>query len=609
MNKSDKLIVVLLFIALFGLTFIQKRSAGQRAAAEAARRAELERIAATNVVASAGTTAATATDATATPSDGPALGATPSTQAAIAAPDFDEERVTLRSDELEIEVSNRGGAIVQAILPEFKATRDKDSPPVTMDFSDSPALALSGIPGIDANSRFTLTADEGGTSVVARAATADGLILERTITLLPRCEIAVRESFRNPGGAAMLVSSNEVSLGEVIRGTSRNDILGIDARPVETGKAVHWDTRLMKSFGVSGFGCGGAPDASSMPRSAVSEVFGNQEWLAIKSRFFVSLFSSDEPGTGYTFDVERDTRQQRLSLYSVSARYRFGARELAAGGEFTRSSTLYIGPKRLSYLWGQGHHRYQVMQFGWLTWVCLLLVPLLNGLAAISGGNYGVAIILVTIIIRLLLWPLTHKGAEGAKRMQAIQPQLKALQEKFKDDPQKLQQETLILYRTNKVNPMSSCLPLLLQMPVLIAMYTVLRSAIELRYAPFLWIADLSEAENLLEGMLPPPIYSLNILPILMAATMIVQSKLTPNMGGDQSQQKMMMWMMPIMMLFMFYPLSSGLVLYWTVSNILAIAQMWLQQRAAKKSVPASQAVIDADDPGMTRQMRRRMSR
>ncbi len=608
MNKSDKLIVVLLFIALFGLTFIQKRSAGQRAAAEATRRAELDRIAATNLVSTVESPTNADTVKPATPAEESTLSAAPA-EPALSAPAFDEERVTLRSDELEIEISNRGGAIVQAVLPEFKATREKDSPPVTMDFLDAPALALAGIPGIDANSQFSLTVDEALTSVVARAATSDGLIFERTITLLPQCEIAVRESFRNPGDKPMLLSSNAVSLGEVARGTSRNDMLGIDARPVETGKAVHWDTKLMKAFGGGGFGCGGAPSASAMPPSASSEVYGNQEWLAIKSRFFVSLFSSDEPGAGYAFNVTRDMKQQRLSLNSVSAHYRFDSREIAAGGEFIRSSTLYIGPKRLSYLWNQGHHRYQVMQFGWLTWVCLLLVPLLNGLAAISCGNYGVAIILVTIIIRLLLWPLTHKGTEGAKRMQAIQPKLKELQEKFKDNPQKLQQETMILYRENHVNPMSSCLPLLLQMPVLIAMYTVLRTATELRFAPFLWIADLSEAENLFEGMLPPPIYSLNILPILMAGTMIFQSKLTPNMGGDQSQQKMMMWMMPIMMLFMFYPLSSGLVLYWTVSNILAISQMWLQQRAAKKSVPASQTVLDADDPGLTRQQRRRMSR
>ena len=155
--------------------------------------------------------------------------------------------------------------------------------------------------------------------------------------------------------------------------------------------------------------------------------------------------------------------------------------------------------------------------------------------------NYGIAIILLTFLVRLIFWPLTRKSTEGMKKMQEIQPIIKELQKKFKDNPQKLQQETFAVYREHKVNPLSSCLPMLIQIPVFIALFYVLRNSVELRYAPFLWIADLSEPENLFAKVLPIP---LNILPILMAVTMALQSYLTPS-AGDPRQQRMMMVMMP----------------------------------------------------------------
>jgi YidC/Oxa1 family membrane protein insertase len=189
--------------------------------------------------------------------------------------------------------------------------------------------------------------------------------------------------------------------------------------------------------------------------------------------------------------------------------------------------------------------------------------------------------------------------------MQELQPKLKEVQAKFKDNPQKMQQETWALYRENKVNPMSSCLPMLIQIPVFIALFTVLRSAVELRYAPFLWIGDLSEPENLFAGVLPLP---LNILPFLMSGTMALQSYLTPSMG-DPQQQKMMMIMMPIMMLFMFYSFPSALSLYWTVSQVLSIVQMLMIRRStAHKLDPHGGDGVTVESP-QTRQQRRQTAR
>jgi YidC/Oxa1 family membrane protein insertase len=161
--------------------------------------------------------------------------------------------------------------------------------------------------------------------------------------------------------------------------------------------------------------------------------------------------------------------------------------------------------------------------------------------------------------------------------MQAIQPKVTALREKYKKDPQRMNREVMALYKENKVNPMAGCLPMLVQIPVFIGLFTVLRSAVELRFANFLWISDLSEPEGLLRGVLPFPESGLNVLPVYMTVTMVLQQQLTPT-AGDPQQKKMMMFM-PVIMLLLFYGMPSALVLYWSTSQTLAIVQLLLQRR------------------------------
>jgi YidC/Oxa1 family membrane protein insertase len=188
--------------------------------------------------------------------------------------------------------------------------------------------------------------------------------------------------------------------------------------------------------------------------------------------------------------------------------------------------------------------------------------------------NYGVAIMLLTILVRILFWPLTHKGTESMKRMADLQPLMTEIRQKYKENPQKQQQEMMKLYKEHKVNPMMGCLPMLVQIPVFIALFYVLRSAIELRFASFLWVKDLSEPEHLFMDLLHFP---LNILPLLMAATTMWQQKLTPS-TADPSQQKIMMFM-PLLMLVFLYNFASGLVLYWTTNNVIMIVQQLAQKR------------------------------
>ena len=184
-------------------------------------------------------------------------------------------------------------------------------------------------------------------------------------------------------------------------------------------------------------------------------------------------------------------------------------------------------------------------------------------------GNYGWTIILLTIITRIPFIPLMHKSQQSMKKMQAIQPMMASIKEQFKKDPQKMQKEMTALYKKHKVNPVGGCLPMLLQIPVFIALYNVLSKAIELRGAPFIfWIHDLSMKD---------PYY---ILPVVMGASMVIQQKMTPS-TMDPAQAKIMM-IMPIVFTFMFLSFPSGLVIYWFVNNILGIAQQLYANKKAE---------------------------
>jgi YidC/Oxa1 family membrane protein insertase len=201
-------------------------------------------------------------------------------------------------------------------------------------------------------------------------------------------------------------------------------------------------------------------------------------------------------------------------------------------------------------------------------------------------GNYGWAIVLLTIVVRIPFIPILNKGQKSMKKLQELQPKMSEIKEKYKKDPQKMQAEMMELYKKYKVNPMSGCLPMLLQIPVFFALYKVLLIAIELRGAPFMfWIKDLSGPDTLF-GHLPQwlPLLAgsaVGPLPIVMGITMVIQQKMTPT-AGDPRQAKMMM-LMPIVFTFMFLNFASGLVIYWLTNNILSIIQQFFVNRKISK--------------------------
>jgi YidC/Oxa1 family membrane protein insertase len=241
----------------------------------------------------------------------------------------------------------------------------------------------------------------------------------------------------------------------------------------------------------------------------------------------------------------------------------------------------YAGPKEYERLAALGGGQEEVMQFGFWGVISVVLLKSMKFFHNVIP-NWGIAIILVTIVIKILFWPIQAKSIKSMKAMQQFQPLMQKLREKYKDDPQRLNAEMMKLYKEHKINPFSGCLPMLVQIPVFFALFTMLRSAVELRGARFLWIKDLSQPDTVLQLAGFP----LNPLPLLMGVSMIWQMKLTPQ-TGDAQQQKIMQFM-PLIFLFVCYNMSSGLVLYWTVQQLLSIAQQWWSLRQTGASAPVA---------------------
>ncbi len=250
---------------------------------------------------------------------------------------------------------------------------------------------------------------------------------------------------------------------------------------------------------------------------------------------------------------------------------------VAPGGEMSTRFTLFFGPRDLTVLKGIGHNLDRAINFGWTD---IIAKPLLYVLRFFNGyvHNYGLAIILLTVLIKILFWPLTHKSYKSMKEMQKLQPLMAKLREKYKNNREQMNKELMGLYKTYKVNPMGGCLPMIIQIPVFFALYRILGSSIELRHAPFfLWINDLSAPDRLFHfsfqvPFMSPP-YGIPVLTLLMGASMFIQQKMTPT-AGDPTQAKFMM-LLPLVFTVMFINFPSGLVLYWLVNNILSIGQQY----------------------------------
>ncbi len=304
---------------------------------------------------------------------------------------------------------------------------------------------------------------------------------------------------------------------------------------------------------------------------------GKVNWIALQDRYFLESVIPENSD-----DAKLRVLQQEDGV--LESRLITQMENIDPGQKKQFLFDLYFGPKSMKVLTGMDNKLDKAINFGMfdiLAKPCLWLMNFVYGFIP----NYGIAIIILTIITKLLLWPLGNKSYKSMGEMKKIQPLMAELREKYKDDKKKMNQELMGLYKVYKINPMGGCLPMVVQMPIFFALYRMLYEAIELRHAPFfMWINDLSAPDRLFSFDFTIPFmeapYGIPVLTIIMGGTMFLQQKLTPT-PGDPAQAKMMMFM-PIIFTVIFINFSSGLVLYWLINNILSIAQQhYIQKKMA----------------------------
>ncbi len=298
-------------------------------------------------------------------------------------------------------------------------------------------------------------------------------------------------------------------------------------------------------------------------------------WAGYADHYFLAAIAPDDPATGAAaVGGEHDGVQILLSAPRTDDGARF---------------TIYVGPKDVEVLEHADHQFARAVEFGWFSFLAVPMLRLLKLFHTVTG-NYGIDIIVLTLLVKGLFMPLSQKSMKSMRDMQRLQPQVAKLREKFKDDRERLNKEMMELYRRHRVNPLGGCLPMVLQLPVFVGLYQTLGQAIELRHAGFaFWVRDLSTHECYpWPGQ--PAVFGCNdfslfgvpvpILVLFMGVSMLLQQYLSPSSGMDPTQQRMMMVVMPVMFTVMFVSFPSGLVLYWLVNNLLTIGQQWWTNRA-----------------------------
>jgi YidC/Oxa1 family membrane protein insertase len=474
-----------------------------------------------------------------------------------------EQIVSLSNNLIRVDFTSWGGGIRSVgLLPH----EGNSNTVVTLNGAGlAPALSLVGVTDAGSNDVFAMRVVDAST---IQMRSDNGVV--KTFTLSNDYLIAA--NIQMP--AALAPSS---AIGVVI-GTARPT----QPREIPSYLVVDWE-------GESKFRNRTLPRVADRVKAGRPHEDVSVGWVAVKSQYFAMVLTPTSNVTGVTYGTVDMTPADHAPL--VRGLMATADVPVTPGADATASCafTWYAGPKDYGRLAALGKHQEELMDFGTPLdfYSGLFGVILWHSLNFFHGliPNYGVAIILVTIALKIVFWPIQAKSIQSMKAMQQFQPLMNKLREKYKDDPQKLNAEMMKLYKEHKINPFSGCLPVLVQLPVLIAFYRVLLNAIALRGASFLWIKDLAQPDTIftVAGL------SINPLPLAMTAGTFLQQKMTPT-GGDPQQQKMMMFM-PFMMLFFFYNLAAGLTLYYTLQQLLSLLQQWRSMRQRKAGAAAAPAL------------------
>lgn len=495
-----------------------------------------------------------------------------------------EETMVLENEWGRYTFTSRGGGLAAVDLKQFPATVEAGSSAPATDSlarlnarAKLPILSLVAPWSTNGEGNFklkTLSANR----LEANKTLADGLVITKQFTLAEDYTIQSSVTFSNSTTEALTLLGHEVVVGTASPGGPKDDPTLMGVFIYNGQKKIHQQAAW---FDNRSFGCGPAN-----PRDRY-ETDGEQPvvWAAAHNQFFALAAMPKEPApqlvtrrvelNEVTVTHEGKPTKAESTTHGFQNGFPYRGSVLEPGMALSREFEFYAGPKELKTLTKLGGTRSNNLDlimdldgfFGFFSKILLLSMNLLHGV----GISYGGAIIAITVIIKLLFWPLTNASTKSMKRMAAVQPQMKALQEKYKDDPKKLNQKMMEMWKEHKINPLGGCLPMLIQMPVFFGFFFMIRTAIELRGAEFLWIYDLSTSDTVFT--IPGIGFPINPMSFLMGITMVVQMRLTPVSPTMDPMQAKMMKYMPLMFLVFLYNFSSGLTLYWTVQNILSIVQ------------------------------------
>jgi len=475
------------------------------------------------------------------------------------------EKFVLKSDVLVLEISANGANVIDAKL--LKSLTAENTPIELFQFTPNHKyFARSGLISLNNNdlpnhtSTFKLIQsgkDGSGRLFATLASERNGVKLEKTFTLNPGSyvvEVDHRVTQLSANSAPLVLYT------ELVRDNSQEQKIGpfdgAFSASTFTGPAVYTNKEKFNKLEFTEIDKNKITIPTQVPA-------GDPGWIAMVQHYFAGAWI---PGDKFTRDIYAGKIDN--GLYRIGMQTPLGV--VAPGSSIVEKSRLFVGPQEESVLETIAPGFELLKDYGYLT---ILAKPIFWLLEKIHGyvGNWGWAIILLTILIKLVFFPLSAASYKSMARMKDVQPRLMAMREQYKGEPQKLNQAMMEMYRKEKINPLGGCLPVVVQIPVFIALYWVLLSSVEMRGAPWvLWIHDLS---------VPDPYY---ILPVIMAASMFVQTKLNPT-PPDPIQAKVMMYM-PIVFSVMFFFFPAGLVLYWVVNNLLSIAQQWqINQMFGKK--------------------------
>ncbi|HSY75061.1 MAG TPA: membrane protein insertase YidC [Dongiaceae bacterium] len=470
-----------------------------------------------------------------------------------------------------------------------------------------PVLAILGDTNLVGDGNFTLT--RTGDGVRAEKLLPDGLLLTKEFRLSSNYLVNASVDLKNTSDKPLALPAQEFVTGTATPMDVDDNGMYLGVTWFDGTNYVDNGTRYFNTNTTTLFGF-----MSRTPTPEFRAGSGNVVWASAHNQFFALLAMPKTPAQQI---VARPVNLPPLEENSfttgigIQTALVYPAQTLSANSNVERQIVFFAGPKEYRTLARIGedfqNHADQAMNFGtgyisfWGvgTFFAKLLLSSMNWLHDVFKVGYGWAIVLITILLRVVFWPLTAASTRSMKRMQALAPEVKALKEKYKDDPQKFTAKQMELWKKNKVSPMGGCLPMMVQMPVFFGFLAMIRCAIELRGAHFLWVADLTKPDTLF--LIPGFNFPFNLLPLLMVGVMVWQAHMQPvSPGMDPSQQKMMRYM-PLMMLLFLYNYSSGMALYMTVSTLLGILQM----RLTKTIQPPATAVATTI-PALTPQQKKK---